>query len=325
MENSSLSFYFNFTVFMNIGPYRYPAFIFCLLLYAFILSANLTLILIIVRESTLHEPMYIFIAFLSANSVYGSTGFFPRFLMDLLSDRHLISRPACYTQIYIIYTYALYELSILSIMSYDRYVAVCHPLHYHRKMNSKTVGMLAFLAWVCPACNLTVTINMVVKLPLCGNTIQKVYCASWNIVKLSCITTAVNNIVAMLGAIAIAFLPFAFILYTYLRIVVACWKNSVEVRGKVLQSCLPHVISFVIYSVTSFSDTALSRQDPDQINPFVAIILSLEFIIIPPALNPLVYGLKLPEIRRHIFKILCFKAQTKKCSHKTFPVSTVTA
>ncbi|XP_034550244.1 olfactory receptor 2K2-like [Notolabrus celidotus] len=324
MENSTLSFYFNFTMFMNIGYYRYPAFVFCLLLYSFIVSANLALILIIVRERTLHQPMYIYIAFLSFNSLYGSTGFFPRFLMDILSDNHLISRPACFTQIYIIYTYASYELTILSIMSYDRYVAVCHPLHYHRKMNSKKVCMLAILAWVSPACNLSITINMVVRLPLCGNIIQKVYCASWNIVKLSCMPAAVNNVLALLGAIVIAFIPFAFILYTYLRIVIACWKNSVEVRGKVMQSCLPHVISFAIYSITSFSDTALSRQNLDKINPFVAIILSIEFIIIPPVLNPLVYGLKLPEIRRHVFKILLCKTQIKKNSCRTLPESIVT-
>ncbi|KAM9346871.1 olfactory receptor 51E1-like [Symphorus nematophorus] len=312
MENSTFSFYFNFTVFMNIGRYRYLAFVFCLLLYSFIVFANVVLIYIILRERTLHEPMYIFIAFLSVNSLYGSTGFFPRFLMDLLSDTHLISRPACFTQVYVIYTYASYELTILSVMAYDRYVAVLHPLHYHTKMTYKTVSILTFVAWFCPACYLTVSIELSIRLPLCGNSIQKVYCASWNIVKLSCVTDAVNSIVAMLGAIAIAFLPFAFILYTYLRIVVACWKKSSEVRGKVLQSCLPHVISFVIYSVTSFSDTALSRQNLDEINPFVAIILSVEFVIFPPVLNPLVYGLKLPEIRRHIVRILYLKPQTKK-------------
>ncbi|XP_042350651.1 olfactory receptor 10A6-like [Plectropomus leopardus] len=323
MENSTLLYYFNLTMFINIGNYRYIAFVSCLLCYSFIVIANLAMILIIVQERTLHEPMYVFIAFLSVNSLYGSAGFFPRFLMDVLTDIHLISRPACFTQIYIIYTYSLYELTILCIMAYDRYVAVCHPLHYHRKMNSKTVYTLSFFAWVCPTCYLTVSINTIVRLPLCGNNIQKVYCASWNVVKLSCVTTAVNSIVAMLGAIAIAFLPFGFILFTYFRIVVACWKKSSEVRGKVLQSCLPHVISFMIYSITSFSDTALSRQNLKEINPFLAVVLSLEFVIIPPVLNPLVYGLKLPEIRKHILKILCLKLQTKKNFCRTLPDSTL--
>ncbi|XP_070832664.1 olfactory receptor 51E1-like [Chaetodon trifascialis] len=307
MENSTLYLNLNLTLFMDIGHYRYPAFVFCFLLYGFILSANFAMILIIIRESTLHEPMYIFIAFLSANSLYGSTGFFPRFLVDLLSDNHLMSRPACFTQIYVIYTYASYELTFLSIMAYDRYVAVCHPLLYHRKMSAKTVYTLAFVAWICPACYLVLSVILVARLPLCGDSIQRVYCANWNIVKLSCVTNAVNNIIATLGAVIIAFLPFGFILYTYLRIVIACWKKSSEVRGKVIQSCFPHVISFVIYSITSFSDTALNRQNLDETKPVVSILLSVEFLIIPPVLNPVVYGLKLPEIRRHVVQILCVK------------------
>ncbi|XP_029981374.1 olfactory receptor 10A3-like [Sphaeramia orbicularis] len=321
MENDTASFYFNLTMFLNIGHFRYPAFVFCLLLYAVIISANLVIILVILRERALHEPMYVFIACLSVNSIYGSAGFFPRFLIDLLSDTHLISRPACFTQVYIIYTYASCDVTILGIMAYDRCVAVCHPLSYHRKMTVKAVITLVTLAWVCPALNLTVTINMTARLPLCGNKIRKIYCASWNIVKLSCVTAAVNNIAAMLGAVVIAFVPFAFIFYTYLRVLIACWKNPSRIRGKVIQSCLPHVITFVIYSVTSFSDTALSRQNLEEVNPVVAVVLALEFIVIPPLLNPLVYSLKLPEIRRHIFKMLSIKSNRKKNSSKTCPES----
>lgn len=124
MENSTVSFYFNLTMFVNIGHYRYPAFVFCLLLYSFIIIANVVIILVTSRERTLHEPMYVLITLLSVNSLYGSTGFFPRFLMDLLSDTHVISRAACYSQIYVIYTYASYEMTILGIIAYDRYVAV---------------------------------------------------------------------------------------------------------------------------------------------------------------------------------------------------------
>ncbi|XP_044222708.1 olfactory receptor 10J4-like [Thunnus albacares] len=304
MDNNTVSFYFNLTMFVNIGHYCYPAFVFCLLLYSFIVSANLVIMLVISRERTLHEPMYMFIACLSVNALYGSTGFFPRFLMDLLSDSHLISRPACYLQIHVIYTYASNEIIILAIMAYDRYVAVCHPLHYHRKMTSKTVFKLAAMAWIYSAFVVTVFNSMSVRLPLCGNKIQKVFCANWNIVKLSCVATVVNNIVGMLLTIATVFLPLFYILYTYLRIIIVCWKSSAEFKGKVLESCLPHVISFVIYSITGFCDIALSRYDPEEINTFMAVFLSLEFVVIPPVSNPLVYGLKLPEIRRHILRML---------------------
>ncbi|XP_042283039.1 olfactory receptor 10J4-like [Thunnus maccoyii] len=304
MDNNTVSFYFNFTLFVKIGHYRYPTFVFCLLLYSFIVSANLVIMLMISRERTLHEPMYMFIACLSVNDLYGSTGFFPRFLMDLLSDSHLISHPACFIQIYVIYTYACNEMIILGIMAYDRYVAVCHPLHYHRKMTSKTVFKLAAMAWIYSAFAVTVCNSMSMRLPLCGNKIQKVFCANWNIVKLSCVATVVNNIVGMLLTIASVFFPLFYILYTYLRIIIVCWKSSAEFKGKVLERCLPHVISFVICSITGFCDIALSRYDPEEINTFMAVFLSLEFVVIPPVMNPLVYGLKLPEIRRHILRML---------------------
>lgn len=310
MENDTLSFHFNLSIFVNIGYYRFPAFIFCLLLYGFIISANLVLIVIISRERALHEAMYVFIAFLSINALYGSAGFFPRFLMDILSETHLISRAACFTQIYIIYTYAFCEVTILGVMSYDRYVAICQPLHYHSKMTLKMVQKLLVFAWLCPAVYLSASVYVSITLPLCGNTIQKVYCASWNVTKLSCVTSTVLQILSTVGAVVVSIVPLSCVLYTYFRIVTLCWKSSSEFRGKVLQSCLPHVISILIYCVTSFSDTLLNRYNTQELNPFVAILVSLEFVVIPPALNPLLYGLKLPEIRAHVFRMLTFKTIT---------------
>ncbi|XP_044072805.1 olfactory receptor 10J4-like [Siniperca chuatsi] len=311
MENDTIMFQFNLTMYVNIGSYRYPAFVLCFLLFAIIVSANLVIILVISRERTLHEPMYIFIAFLSVNSLYGSSGFFPRFLMDLLSDSHLISRPACFTQIYIIYTYAFHEMTILSIMAYDRYVAVCDPLHYHSKVTPKRVCRLAAFAWIFPTFSIALCLYLAVRLPLCGNKILKVYCAIWNIAKLSCVTTVINNIVGLLVTTITIILPLIYVLYTYFRIMLVCRRSSSEFKSKVFQTCLPHTISFVSYSITVFCDIALSRFNVEKLNPFFAVILSLEFVMIPPLLNPLLYGLKLPEIRRHIFKTLpCLKTRS---------------
>lgn len=306
MANETL-FYFNLTMFIMIRKVRYPAFALGLLSYAFIVFSNVAVVWIVVHERSLHKPMYIFIAFLSVNSLYGSSGFFPRFLMDLLSDAHLVSMTACFSQIYVIYTYATYEVTILSIMAYDRYVAVCQPLHYSKKMTAKTVCVLSFLAWVFPVFNLSVTIHMLVRTPLCGNHLAKVYCASWNVVKLSCVPNLISNAVATIWVVCVTVTFCGFILYTYVRIVFACWRKTVDVRRKVVQSCLPHVISFVVYLITAFTDTMLSRQNLDNIDPILAVILSIEFIIIPPTLNPIIYSLKLPQIRRQIIRILHLK------------------
>nr|ABC43392.1 odorant receptor [Tetraodon nigroviridis]ABC43393.1 odorant receptor [Tetraodon nigroviridis] len=302
MENSSASFYFNLTMFVNIGHYRYPAFVFCLLLYSFMISANLVIILVVSRERTLHEPMYIFVALLSVNSLYGSTGFFPRFLSDLLVDVHLMSRPECFTQIYVFYTYVSFEMTILGIIAYDRHVAVCSPLHYHTKMTRKTVVLLAASACILPLFTIALGLFLTVRLPLCGNKIQRVLCGNWNIVKLSCVSTIGNNIYGIFLTVTI-FFPLLYVLYTYVQIVAVCWKGAAEFRRKVFQNCLPHVISFVLNSLTIVCDVAFSRYNIEEINPFLAVILSLEFILIPPVLNPLVYGLKLPQIRREIFRL----------------------
>ncbi|XP_037095326.1 olfactory receptor 6N2-like [Syngnathus acus] len=304
MPNLTLPPYFNLTMFINIGPYRYPALAACLLLYVFIVCANWAVLVTICREKTLHEPMYVFVASLSINALYGSTGFFPRFLLDLASDVHLISRVACYAQIYFIYTYGANEMTTLCVMAYDRYLAVCHPLHYHTRMTVKKALRMVGLAWLIPVFILTTVIYLSATLPLCGNEIHKVFCANWNVVELSCVSTMVNNVVGMLVTICTVFLPLAFVLYTYTRIIETTWRRSAKFKGRVFHSCLPHMISFVIFSIAIFCDIALSRYNVEEMNSFLAIILSLEFVMIPPVLNPLVYGMKLSDIRRHIFKML---------------------
>lgn len=314
MENNTNPPYFNLTMFVNLSNYRYPIFVLCFLLYAFIISANLVIIVVISLEKNLHEPMYIFIMCLSINSLYGSAGFFLRLLRDLLSDTHLIPRSACFTQIYVIYTYASCELTLLCVMAYDRYVAVCQPLHYHSKITFKLVSKLVAFACVYPAFAVAACVYLSSRLPLCGNKIPKVFCANWPVVKLSCVTTVMNNLVGMFVSTTTVFLPLAFVLYTYVRIFLVCRKRSAEFKGKVIQKCLPHIITFVNYSITVFCDVALSRINLEDVNPFLAVILSLEFVVIPPILNPLVYGLKLPEIRKLILKLLsCSKSdqQTK--------------
>ncbi|XP_034741971.1 olfactory receptor 6N1-like [Etheostoma cragini] len=308
MENSTYPPYFDLTVFVIMGNYRYPAFVFCLLLYACIILANLVIIVVISREKTLHKPRYIFVMCLSINSLYGSAGFFFRFLRDLLSDTHLIPRSACFLQIYVIYTYASYELTILGIMAYDRYVAVCQPLHYHNKITSKMVSKLIALAFVYPAFSVAACVYLASLLPLCGNKIPKVFCATWPVVKLSCVSIVINDLVGRFVSVSTVFLPLAFVLYTYVRIILLCRKRSSEFRSKVIQSCMPHIVTFVNYSVTVFCDVALSRLNLEDLNPFLAVILSLEFVVIPPIVNPLVYGLKLPEIRKCLLRMLsCLK------------------
>uniref|UniRef100_A0A8C9Z3G9 Odorant receptor, family E, subfamily 127, member 1 n=1 Tax=Sander lucioperca TaxID=283035 RepID=A0A8C9Z3G9_SANLU len=283
-SNNSLNpLYFQFTLFVDFGPLRYLFFSLCLLLYMTIVSANIVIILTVCLEKSLHQPMYIFICCLSFNSLYGSAGFFPRFLTDILSDTHLISRPLCFIQIYVIYTY---------------------PLHYHSKMTFKMVTHLVIFAVLYPAFANGCCLFLTVRLPLCGNKLHRLFCSNWPVVLLSCVDTTLNNIVGQFVTITNVFIPLFFVLYTYLRILLVCRRSSSEFRGKALQTCLPHIVTFMTYSFSLFCELSLTRFEADKMNPIITVILSLEYLMIPPINNPLVYGLSLPQIKGVIFRFL---------------------
>ncbi|XP_028250340.1 olfactory receptor 51L1-like [Parambassis ranga] len=298
---------FQFTLFSDFGQLRYLFFILCLLLYMLIISANLGIILSVCLEKSLHQPMYVFICWLSVNSLYGSAGFFPRFLMDILSDTHFIPRPFCFVQMYVIYTYASCELTILSIMAYDRFVAICQPLHYHSKMTFKVVLRLALLGVLYPVFSCGVCLYLSVRLPLCGNKLHRIFCSNWPVVQLSCVDTTANNVAGQFVTVTTFFIPLLFVLYSYLRILLVCRRSSAEHRGKAMQTCLPHIITFVTYSFSIFCELSLTRFEADKMNPLITVVLSLEYLIIPPVSNPLVYALNLPQIRRHVINLKFYK------------------
>ncbi|XP_063060791.1 putative gustatory receptor clone PTE03 [Engraulis encrasicolus] len=279
-------------------------FLLTVITYIVIVLLNVNIILIVLKDKSLHEqPMYLFLCCLLFNSLYGSSALFPRLSADLLSKTHAISRTGCFTQIFVIYSYAASEFALLTIMAYDRYVAICQPLHYHSIMTKRKTFLLILCAFTWSVLFVSVPFSLSVRLPLCGDQITRLFCANWSVVRLSCVSTVVNNICGFFSTATTILLPAGFILFTYIRILIVCRKSTAEFRGKALQTCLPHIVSFVTYSIAIFSDIALTRYEPGEIINAVTLIISLEFILIPPLLNPLIYGLNLPDIRRRILRL----------------------
>nr|XP_020443929.1 olfactory receptor 142-like [Monopterus albus] len=287
--------YFQFTVFADYGPLRYISFSLSLIIYMTIISVNLVIVLSICLENSLHQPIYIFICSLCLNSLYGSTSFFPRFLMDLLSNTHFISRVLCFVQMYVTNTFVAHEVSLLTVMAYDRFVAICQPLHYHSKMTFRTVLLLLILAVLYPVYTLGYFFYLAITLPLRGNKLHRVFCNCWTIIDLSCVDTTVIRIVSQSVSMTLFMSP-SFVLYTYLHILLVCRRSSFEFRGKALQTCLLHIVTFVNFCISIFCEFSLTMSKVDEVNT-IFIIVSLEFLIIPPIINPLVYGLNLPQIR----------------------------
>ncbi|XP_067371949.1 olfactory receptor 6N1-like [Channa argus] len=316
MNNNSVTpSYFEFTLFSDYGSLKYVFFSLCLLIYMTIISANVVIILTVCLDKSLHQPMYIFICCLCLNSLYGSAGFFPRFLMDILSDTHFISRPFCFIQVYVIHTYVAQELTLLTVMAYDRFVAICQPLHYHSKMTFRKVLYLLIFSVLYPVCAVSYFFYLAINLPLCGYKLHRMFCTSLPIIQLSCVDTAVSETGQFLAVTSI-FIPLFFVLYTYLRILLVCRKSSSEFRGKALQTCLPHIVTFGNFCISIFCEISLSLYRMDEVNPFVFVVLSLEFLIIPPISNPLVYGLNLPQIRGVIVRYVKIFPKTPCCKTK---------
>ncbi|XP_066556345.1 olfactory receptor 13D1-like [Amia ocellicauda] len=301
MQNSS-----NITVFTLHGlnetaSHKYIFFAFTLLSYLLICLLNLTLIISIIIEKTLHEPMYIFLCNLCVNGLYGTAGLYPKLLSDFLSDSHVISYTGCFIQLFAIYSSTFCEFTILTVMAYDRYVAICKPLQYHSIMTSLTISKFLLISWILPFCESIIALLLTIRLPLCGSHIDKLYCENWSVVKLSCVDTTINNVYSYI-LILIHFSQAIFTVYSYIHIVRACAKSNEEM-SKFMQTCLPHLISLINFTISMLFDIMYSRYGSRNIAQTLRNFLAVEFLLIPPLLNPLIYGLKLSQIRRKLMRV----------------------
>ncbi|XP_069045836.1 olfactory receptor 52B2-like [Lepisosteus oculatus] len=295
MENSSNVAMFQLNGLNETRSHKYVLFAFTFLFYLLIIFLNLTLTATILLEKSLHEPMYIFICNLNVNTLYGTAGFYPKLLADFLSDTHVISYTGCLTQAIVIYSSVLCEYTNLAVMAYDRYVAICKPLQYHSIMNAVTAGKIILILWIVLFCEVMIAIFLNIRLPLCGSQIDKLYCDNWSVVKLSCVDTTLNSIYSYIVVI-VHVSQAVFIVYSYIQIIRVCVMSR-EGRSKFMQTCFPHFISLISFSVTTVFDVMFSRYGSRNTPQALRNIMAVEFLVIPPLLNPLIYGLNLTQIR----------------------------
>ncbi|XP_076001966.1 olfactory receptor 5F1-like [Genypterus blacodes] len=292
--------YFTLSAYFDTGRLKYLYFLVILSLYVLIVCINILLIVLILMNRSLHEPMYLFLCSLFVNELYGSAAFFPFMMIQILSDIHTVPTSFCFLQIFCVYTYAAIEFAILSVMSYDRYLAICHPLQYNSHMTSNKVAKLIALTWFYPLLACSVTISLSAPLQLCGNVINKVFCDNYLIVKLACSDTTVNNIYGLMFTIIEICGPLLVIFYTYIKILKVCFSGSKQTRQKAISTCSPHLASLLNLSFGCFFEIVQSRFNMDSAFNTLRIVLSFYTLTWQPLFNPLVYGLNLSKIR-----ILC--------------------
>ncbi len=306
MDNMSYPVILTLMVPKESKSYRHVYFICFLALYVLILSINIRLAVVIIMQKALHEPMYIFLCNLCINGVYGASGFYPKFLSDLILDSYVISSHMCALQTFVIYSSLLCEFTILTVMSYDRYVAICKPLDYHSKLTKNTCMKLILFSWIVPtfsAFNGTMLSNL---RPFCAYHIDKLYCDNWSVVKLSCASSFVNNVYGyIVGVMSSGFE--VIIIISYIKLISASIA-SLENRKKFWQTCLPHILSLINFSIAMLFDFMYNRYGSNDIPESLRNFLSLELLIVPPLFNPLIYGLNIRAVRKRAFT-LCVAAR----------------
>uniref|UniRef100_A0A3P8SX97 G-protein coupled receptors family 1 profile domain-containing protein n=1 Tax=Amphiprion percula TaxID=161767 RepID=A0A3P8SX97_AMPPE len=272
--------------------YRVTLFVLTLLCYFVIWLVNMTIIVTIIVDKSLHEPMYIFLCNLCINALYGTAGFYPKFLYDLLSATHVISYAGCLLQGYVLHSSACADFSLLALMAYDRYVAICRPLVYHTAMSKQRICIFV-----------TITTS---ALRLCGSLIPRIYCVNWLISNLAC-SASIATVIVPAFNYTFYFGHVVFIFWSYLYLIKTC-QSSKENTSKFMQTCMPHVFSLAVVGLSFHFDLLYMRFGKKEISQNVKNFMAMEFLLIPPIFNPIMYGLKLTQIRQRLSKFICSKS-----------------
>uniref|UniRef100_A0A8C2X8P5 G-protein coupled receptors family 1 profile domain-containing protein n=1 Tax=Cyclopterus lumpus TaxID=8103 RepID=A0A8C2X8P5_CYCLU len=255
----------------HVGNLKYLYFMLTAMLYIVIVIVNISLIVVICMNRSLHEPMYLFLCSLFVNELYGSSGLFPFLLVQILSDIHNVS---------------CRELLNLAVMSYDRFLAICYPLQYNTLMTFNKAVVFIAVIWFYSFVKFLITLSLNIRL------------------------TFLNNIYGLFGIILTILVPLLPILFSYMRILKICFCGSKQTRQRAVSTCTPHLASLLNFSFGCFFEIIQSRFDMTNVPRLLRIILSLYFLIIQPLLNPIMFGLQMSKIRNTCKRILCYKMFT---------------
>eukprot|EP00079_Xenopus_tropicalis_P008873 XP_002932377.3 PREDICTED: olfactory receptor 11L1-like [Xenopus tropicalis] len=245
--------------------------------------------------------MYTFLGLLSSSEIISTTNIVPNMLVVIAADGSVMPFTACLSQFYIFSALTNTECFLLTMMSYDRYLAICHPLRYNSIMNSKLCLQLIIWSWVLGfTITLIILVNLLSTGNFCGpNTINHFFCDLAPILKLSCSDMSLIEIQALLFSVPVIIIPFIFIVGSYIFIAFTIMKiTSTTGRKKTFSTCSSHLATVCTYYGTLISVYLVPSTEN---SPNVKVV-SFLYVIVTPLLNPIVYSLRNQDIRSAITK-----------------------
>ncbi|XP_034549896.1 olfactory receptor 11A1-like [Notolabrus celidotus] len=284
--------------YVEMEKYRYLYLVVIFTVYILIICFNSTIVCLIVKHQNLHEPMYVFIAALLINSVFYSTITYPKLLVDILSEKQVISHSMCHFQFFMLYSSGGSEFLLLAAMAYDRYVSICKPLQHPIIMNKTTIIIFLVLAWLLPSLQFAAHAALSSYRKICGFTLIGIFCNN-SVFKLHCVSSRVITFYGVILFLNLGIFPLLYIIFTYTKICVVSYRSCREVRRKAAQTCLPHLLVLINFSLLVAYDVIIVRLE-SYIPKTARLIMTLQLILYHPLFNPIIYGLKMKEIHKHL-------------------------
>ncbi|XP_007533557.2 olfactory receptor 51Q1-like [Erinaceus europaeus] len=273
--------------------------------YTISIVGNTTILTVIRKEPSLHQPMYLFLSMLALTDLGLTLTTLPTVMQLLWFNSQAIHFEACFVQLFFMHTFSFMESSVLLAMSFDRYVAICRPLHYANILNNEVIGRIG-IAIIC-RCVLAVlpSLFLLKRLPFCrSHLLSHSYCLHQDMIRLVCADIRVNSWYGFALVLLIIVLDPLLIVLSYTLILksimgTATWTE----RLRALNNCLSHILAVLVLYVPMVG-VSMTHRFAKHASPLLHVIMANVYVLAPPVMNPIIYSVKTKQIRQgisHIF------------------------
>ncbi|XP_012860623.1 olfactory receptor 14A16-like [Echinops telfairi] len=273
------------------------------LIYLIGLLGNLTIVILTTLDQHLNSPMYFFLKTFSLLDLCFISVTVPRAIVHSLTQNGTISFLGCATQVFLVVLFACAEMALLTVMSYDRYVAICHPLHYQVVMKKEACETMVVASWLSGFVSGFLNTSVTFSLPFCGsNFVHQFFCEIPSLLKLSCSEKNLAVMGAQIVTASLGLMCFISILVSYIHIFSTVLRiASVESRSKAFSTCIPHLVVVTLFTTTG----SIAYLKPVSEVPSVwDLLVSVFYTVVPPTLNPIIYSLKNKDMQTAFWKML---------------------
>ncbi|XP_075396772.1 olfactory receptor 2G3-like [Tenrec ecaudatus] len=304
MSNESVGGAFILVGFSDQPQLEKLLFVVVLISYLLTLVGNTAIILVSTLDPMLQTPMYYFLTNLSFVDLCFTTSIVPQLLWNLHGPDKTITAIGCTIQLYVSLALGSTECVLLAVMAYDRYAAVCRPLHYATVMHPRLCQALAGVAWLSGLGNTLIQGTITLRLPLCGN--RRIYhfiCEVPAMIKLACVDIHANEVQLFMASLVLLLLPLALILVSYGYIAQAVMRiRSIQAWRKALGTCGSHLLVVSLFYGTI---TAVYIQPNSSYAHSQGKFITLLYTVVTPTLNPLIYTLRNKDVQGALKRLVC--------------------